>query len=89
MIIDKPTWWKKVLWKKKIIGARLRCVELSLKEVKGSSILKILKWDIPIINEKITWITWGGKLVKIREDCIYGKVKLSSREDLASIKAWM
>jgi hypothetical protein len=74
---------------KKIIGARLRCVELLLKEVKGSSILKILKWDILVIHEKITWITWGGKLVKVREDCIYGKVKLSSKEDFASIKAWM
>jgi hypothetical protein len=37
IISEKLEWWKKVLWKKNFKGSRLICVELPLKEVKGST----------------------------------------------------
>jgi hypothetical protein len=60
-----------------------------LKEFKDSPILKLLKLAIPVVKDKLTWISGSGKLVKIWEGSIYGKSKFSSREDLSPLKAWM
>lgn len=70
-------------------GTRLRCVELPFTEVKGSPILKHLKLAILVFKDKLTWIPGSGKSMKIWEDRIYEKEKLSSREDLAPLKEWM
>jgi hypothetical protein len=79
MIIGKLAWWKKVLWRKYFRGTRQRCIKLPLEELKGSPILKLIKSCHPSYSSEAHLDPWEWeKYVKIWEDNIYGREKLST-----------
>jgi hypothetical protein len=65
LITGKPTWSKKVLWKKYFRGPRERCIDCPVLEKRGSPIFLLCQKLLPHFIPHLTWVPGNGKKINI------------------------
>jgi hypothetical protein len=85
----KPSWRKKVIWKKYFQGPRIKFLDRPTNVEKGSPIFNLCLKDLKLFRTHLTWIPGNGKEMKVWEDSIMGNPMLISMEGLDRLNNWM
>lgn len=89
LISDQNSWRKRILQKKIFSGKQRRCLD-SLQEIKnGSSIWKLIKEAIPLLQSNLSWFPGNGQNIRMWLDRKMGKEALGSYQELIPLKDWM
>ena len=70
IVSGEKTWWKKILRKKYMKGARKRCVDEYPLTGKGSPIWNLCKKATHIIKNNLHWSPKNGKQIRIWHDSL-------------------
>ena len=82
-------WWKEILWKKYMKGARKRCVnEYPLIE-KGSPIWILCKKVSHIIKNHLHWSPTNGKQIRIWQDHLGSVSPIDHLVAFSDLKQWL
>ena len=89
LVSGHTSWSKKVLWKKKFQGSRLRCLDKPLRTLNGSPILKLCLTALEHFKSNLYWIPGNGKNIRYWDDSILGDSRLGQKVELENIKNWL
>lgn len=87
LITGEFAWCESAVWKKYFFGPTQRCLDSPPKVANSSPIFKLLTAAIPFIREKLTWIPGNGRHINLWDDKILGRDHLSSRVEMAPLRA--
>ena len=76
IVFGKPSWSKKVLWKKYFSGQRTCCLDKNPPNKIGSPIYKLCLKALAHFRSSLYWIPGNGKKINLWEDSILGEEPL-------------
>jgi hypothetical protein len=82
MVTRKYYCWRKFFFKKYFTSTRKRCLDSTPSSREGSPIWKLIKYYIPIIQHKLSWVPKNGKKIDMWNDRIMGNQPLLQLQEL-------
>ena len=87
MVSGSRDWWKEVIRKKSIRKPR-SIVLCHTWDGKGTSIWKLCKSSLKIIQSEFYWVPGNGKKIKIWGDRILGNPPISTLSHMEDLSNW-